>query len=300
MPGKYPISATFIDEITFDIPSNNYSLEQWRLDLDYMQSVGINTLVFIRGGYEGRTLFPSSNFICYRQEDLVDFIFQEAEKRGMKVFLGLYISNVTWNDGDWQTEVKLNRIFIKEAIEKYGHYKSFVGWYIPHEVPTNIFNIAPLVKALASLCKEKTPDKLVMLSPYFPSMKTAGGPFTPERFFEEWDWIFSTFEGLVDICAYQDGSAPLSYAIGYFKAAKALCEKHKIHLWANAETFERDVRTLYFPIPFEQLRYKLDLIGPYVEDTITFEFSHFMSPQSLFPSAHNLFELYKKHYGENK
>ena len=300
MAKTYPISGTFIDEITYDIPSNNWSMDDWTKDLEAMQSVGIDTLVFIRGGWQGRTIFPSKHFNCYRQDDLVEHILNEAAKRHMRVFLGLYISNLTWNDGDWKEEVRQNRFFIDEAYEKYAHYPSFAGWYIPHEVATNIYNIGILTKELAKMCKEKTPDKLVMLSPFFPPETTLHTRFTPERFIEEWDEIFSSFQGLVDICAYQDGSAPIETALSYFQAAKILCQKHHIHLWANAETFERDVRFLYFPIPFELLRYKLDLIGPYVEKTITFEFSHFMSPNSLFPSAHNLFQLYKEHYGKDK
>lgn len=295
MAKRFPISATFIDEITYDIPSNNYSFEEWKRDLDYMQEVGIDTLVFIRGGFLGRTIFPSKHFECYREDDLVEFILSEADRRLMKVFIGLYISNLTWNDGDWGEEVRQNSLFIGEVLEKYGHHPSFVGWYIPHEVATNVYNIEPLTKALASMCKERTPKKLTLLSPFFPGDATSVS-FTPERFFSEWDGIFSSFEGLIDICAYQDGSAPLSKAKEYFKAAKELCAKHHIRLWENAETFERDVRTLYFPIPFEQLRYKLDLLAPYVEGVITFEFSHFMSPQSIFPSAGRLYSLYKKHY----
>ena len=49
-----------------------------------MKAVGMDTLVFIRGGFEGRTIFPSENFFCLRKDDLVDFILKEAEKRDMK------------------------------------------------------------------------------------------------------------------------------------------------------------------------------------------------------------------------
>ena len=102
----------------------------------------------------------------------------------------------------------------------------------------------------------------------------------------------------MDICAYQDGSASLKQVEEYFKAAKKLCDKHKISLWQNVETFERDVRFLYFPIPFELLQTKLDLLAPYVEKRITFEFSHFLSPQSIFPSARNLNKVYTDYYGK--
>ena len=297
---KFPITGTFIDEITYDIPSSNWTEKQWADDLDNMKAAGMDTLVFIRGGYEGRTIFPSENFFCLRKDDLVDFILKEAEKRDMKVFIGLYISNLTWNDGDVKGEIEANKKFIPEVIGKYGAYKSFAGWYVPHEVATNIYNIGRLTKSLAAMCKDKTPEKKVLLSPFFKETTSNNQPFAPERFYDEWDGIFASFGGDVDICAYQDGSASLKNVAEYFKAAKTLCDKHKISLWANVETFERDVRFLYFPIPFELLRTKLEMLKPYVEKSITFEFSHFLSPQSIFPSARNLNKLYMDYYGGKK
>ena len=62
MANNYPITGSFIDEITYDIPSSNWTHKQWADDLDNMKAVGMDTLVFIRGGFEGRTIFPSENF----------------------------------------------------------------------------------------------------------------------------------------------------------------------------------------------------------------------------------------------
>lgn len=294
---KFPITGTFIDEITYDIPSSNWSLEDWAKDLDNMKAVGMDTLVFIRGGFEGRTIFPSENFSCWRKEDLVEFILAEAAKRDMKVYLGLYISNLTWNDGDVRGEVEANKLFLAEATKKYAQFSSFAGWYIPHEVAANSYNIERIVKYLAAMCKDKTPDKKVLLSPFFKTETSFHTPFTAQRFFDEWDGIFEGFGKDVDICAFQDGSAPFKEITAYFDAAKRLCDGHGLELWANVETFERDVRTLYFPIPFELLRTKIELLAPYVKKNITFEFSHFLSPQSIFPSARNLNKLYVNYYG---
>ncbi len=294
---RFPITGTFIDEITYDIPSSNWSHEEWAKDLDNMKAVGIDTMIFIRGGFEGRTIFPSEHFFCLRKDDFVEFILEEAEKRDMKVFLGLYISNLTWNDGDVKGEIAANKLFLGEATKKYASRRSFGGWYIPHEVAANSYNIERIVKNLAAMCKDKTPDKQVLLSPFFKTETSFHTPFTADRFFDEWDGVFESFGKDVDICAFQDGSAPLKSAVEYFKSAKKLCDAHGIKLWANVETFERDVRTLYFPIPFELLRTKLELLAPYVEKNVTFEFSHFLSPQSIFPSARNLNKLYVDYYG---
>ena len=58
MMKKGPITGTFIDEITYDNPSSNWSQKQWAKDLDYMQEIGIDTVIFARGGFQGNTVFP--------------------------------------------------------------------------------------------------------------------------------------------------------------------------------------------------------------------------------------------------
>jgi hypothetical protein len=119
MNGKIgPITGTFIDEITYDIPSSNWSREQWKNDLDHMAHVGIDTLIFIRGGFEDKTIFPSKTIGTLYADDFAGFIFEEALTRNMQVFFGLYNSNLSWNNGDVAEEVRINRIFIDEVLER--------------------------------------------------------------------------------------------------------------------------------------------------------------------------------------
>jgi len=291
-----PITGTFIDEITYDIPSSNWSFEQWRKDLDYMQEIGIDTLVFIRGGFGGRTIFPSKTFGTLHTDDLADFILKEASDRKMDVFFGLYTSNLTWNDGDAGSEIFKNKFFIDEVWERYGHYPSFKGWYIPQEVDCDRLNICDVMKGLSGLCKDKAPDKQVLISPFFKNKIEYPDGRSPRENYEEWDRIFDRVAENIDICAFQDGTAPLSLMDDYFGLMKKLCDKYNIKQWVNAETFERDVRCMYYPIPFSVLKERLEHHVKYSEKIITFEFSHFLSPQSIYPSARNLNNLYKNYY----
>ena len=73
-----PITGTFIDEITYDIPSSNWTKRQWKRDLDNMKKVGIDTLIFIRGGFYGKTIYPSSYFHTENTDDFAGFILEEA------------------------------------------------------------------------------------------------------------------------------------------------------------------------------------------------------------------------------
>ena len=293
-----PITGTFIDEITYDIPSSNWTLEKWRNDLDNMQRVGIDTLIFIRGGFEDKSIFPSKTLGTEKTaDDFAGFIFEEAERRKMDVFFGLYISNLDWNGGDAVGEIRKNRAFINEVYERYGKSSAFSGWYIPQEAAFDNLNIGEVMRGLSGLCKDKTPDKRVLISPFFKTDITyPGEAHTPDRTYEEWDRLFTLGGKDIDICAFQDGTAPMALMDEYYGVIDSLCKKHGIHHWVNAETFERDVRCMYYPITFRLLQNRLEKHAKYAEKIITFEFSHFLSPQSIYPSARNLNELYCEKY----
>lgn len=291
---SFPITATFIDEITYDIPSSNWSFDEWKQDLDNMKKVGIDTLVFIRAGYGERTIYPSDYFGTKYEDDLLGFVLQEAEKRNMKVLVGLYLSNLCWNNGDAKTELELNRHFINELWVRYSDYPAFGGWYIPQETCDDCLNITEVMGGLSYMCKEKAPNLPVFISPFFGALPPRN--YTVSRHVEEWNSIFERCGENIDICAFQDGTVPISQMREFYTATKKLCNEHNIAHWVNVETFERDVRQMYYPIPFSVLRRKLELHKEYAEKIITFEFSHFLSPQSIYPSAKNLNKLYYNFY----
>lgn len=292
-----PITGTFIDDVTYDIPSSNWTRQQWRDDLDNMKEIGIDTVIFIRGGFEDKSVFPSKVLGTHYADDFAGFIFEETAKRNMDVYFGMYISNIDWNKGDALTEIKMNKLFADEVYTRYGHYSSFKGWYIPQETSFDNLNICDVMSGLSAICKDKTPDKDVLISPFFHTAVTGADiPFTPERHFEEWDRIFERAGKDIDICAFQDGSAPINEMEEFFILTEKLCKKHNIRHWVNTETFERDVRCMYYPIPFQLLKRKLEAHKKYAEKIITFEFSHFLSPQSIYPSAQNLNNIYKEYF----
>ena len=294
---KGPITGTFIDEITYDIPSSNWSEEQWKADLDNMQQSGIDTLIFIRGGFEDKCIFPSKSIGTLGTPDFAGFIIEEAANRNMDIYFGLYSSNLCWNNGDAKGEIIKNKAFIDEVWARYGDSPSFKGWYIPQECERERLNFSEILRGLSALCKDKSPDKKVMISPYFLTKCTSMDcGFTPQQTFEEWDKLFRYGGKDIDICAFQDGTAPLSSMGEYYMMTKAVCEKYNIEHWVNVELFERDVRCMYYPIPFTQLVPKLEYHKEYADKMICFEYSHFLSPQSIYPSARNLNKLYCEYY----
>ena len=57
----------------------------------------------------------------------------------------------------------------------------------------------------------------------------------------------------------------------------------------------------FLPIKWDKLKYKLETAAQAgISEAITFEFSHFMSPQSAYPQAGHLYHRYLEYLNEKK
>ena len=59
MPSLPRITGTFLDEITHDIPSQNWTERHWRREFELYAKIGIDTLIIIRSGYRNKCIYPS-------------------------------------------------------------------------------------------------------------------------------------------------------------------------------------------------------------------------------------------------
>jgi hypothetical protein len=53
------ITGTFLDEISHDIPHQNWGEKEWDRDFKYMKDIGIDTVIEIRSGYRKFITWPS-------------------------------------------------------------------------------------------------------------------------------------------------------------------------------------------------------------------------------------------------
>ena len=112
----------------------------------------------------------------------------------------------------------------------------------------------------------------------------------------EWGEIFHGLQGAVDAVAFQDGHIDYTELDAFFTVNKKLAGDYGLQCWTNAESFDRDMPIKFLPIKFEKLLLKLEAAKRCGYDkAITFEFSHFMSPQSMYPSAHHLYNRYMEY-----
>src|SRR5690606_11540139 len=78
----------------------------------------------------------------------------------------------------------------------------------------------------------------------------------------------------------------------YLGAIREVCDIAGVECWNNCDSFARNIPIKFPPADHRLLIERLRTTSSYVTKQITFEFSHFMSPQSSYKSAHHLFNRY--------
>lgn len=295
IPSLPRITGTFLDEITHDIPAQNWGERQWRKEFALYREIGLDTVIVIRAGYQNKCIFPARSIpnLLPIYEDLGELFYSLADEYGLNVFLGTYDSGYHWMRGAWWNEVEVNKAFIAEAVERYGHHPSFKGWYLCHETSRNSENIVELFNHIGRFCQEAK-DVPVLISPFPQGAKqfSGGNVMSLDESFEHWGRIFAETEGAFDICAFQDGQIHYQELPRFIEGIGALGKRHGVTIWSNLETFDRDMPIKFPPADWRYLRFKLEAAAGVAEKVITFEFPHFMSPHSSYISAHHLFERY--------
>jgi hypothetical protein len=220
---------------------------------------------------------------------------------------GTYDSGHYWQSGAYQVEIDLNRAAVDEVWAKYGHRASFKGWYLTQEVSRRTKGIIQIYATMGLHCKEVSDGRLpVLISPWMDGIKSVSSlgskiikqnSITIEEHEAEWDEIMAGIRDAVDIIAFQDGHVDFHELPTFLEINKKLADIHGLRCWTNSETFDRDMPIKFLPIKWEKLLCKLQAAGQVgVEKGITFEFSHFMSPNSCYLQAGNLFQRYREYF----
>ena len=304
-----PITGTFLDEISHDIPHQNWGEREWDADFKYMKAIGIDTVIVIRSGYRKFITYPSAYLLkkgCYKPSvDLIDLFLRLADKYNMKFYFGLYDSGHYWDTGDMSHEIRDNRYVIDEVWKSYGHHKSFKGWYISTEISRKNKGSIETFHTIGKQCKDISNNLPVFISPWIDGKKavmpteglTKEQAVSVEEHEREWNEIFDGIHDVVDACAFQDGHIDYDELDMFFSVNKKLADRYGMQCWTNAETFDRDMPIRFLPIKFDKLRLKLEAAKRcHYDKAITFEFSHFMSPQSAYLQAGHLYDRYKEYF----
>jgi hypothetical protein len=292
------ITGTFIDEITHDIPSQNWAPDDWAADFRVMREIGIDTVIVIRSGYCEQAIFNSWVLRKHRpmlpvRENLAQLFLDLARENDMKLFWGIY------DPGDWASQsretLELNREFMSEVCDQFGSHPAFAGWYITFELSRHKPELIDLVVAAGEHAKQLSGNLPTLISPYIAGRKAPPNEnhVTVDQHVKEWQAIFQRIRGAIDIVAFQDGHVDLLELPQYLQTHLRLAREAGIACWSNIETFDRDMPIKFPPIDWRKLEYKMDAAREAgIDKLITFEFSHFLSPNSVNSAARTLFGRY--------
>ena len=307
------ITGTFLDEISHDIPHQNWGAKEWDADFANMKKIGIDTVIMIRCGYKQFLTYPSDYLIdqhgCYTPPlDLVQLFLDLSYKYAMTFFFGIYDSGKYWETGNMGHEIDSNLFVIDEAFQKYGQHPNFGGWYLSLELSRKTKGAITSIVKLGEHCRAVSGGLPVLISPWIDGKKAimANTPQLTKKTSilireheKEWDEIFDGIKNSIDIVAFQDGHVDYNELEAYLTINKNLADKYALESWTNSESFDRDMPIKFMPIKFEKMLLKLEAARKAgCSKAITFEFSHFMSPQSAYIQAHHLYNRYLEHFNE--
>ena len=311
------LTGTFLDEISYDIPHQNWGYQEWDRDFAAMAAMGIRRTILIRAANERFMTFPSKVIPARCKDsawhtppvDLIDMFLELAEKHGMEFFAGtmhhIHDAFEDWTDAQFKDEASLNKELIQEIQERYGHRKAFAGWYLTHEVSATHPGVIELFNEQGACAHQVSGGKPTLISPYFAGVKVKDATHDPNAYVlsveaheAHWREVFKSIKGNVDIVAFQDGHVNYDEVHDYLRVTKAAAEAQGIACWSNIETFDRDMPITFLPIKWEKFLWKMEEAEKAgIQDAITFEFSHFMSPNSMYQSAHGLYDRYCEYFG---
>ena len=151
-----PVRATFLDEVSWDIPHQNWGVREWDADFRAMKNMGINTVVLIRAGLGRWIAAPfecllESEEVYYPPVDLVEMFLTLADKYGMAFYFGMYDSGKYWQEGLFRREIRP-----EPETDRRG-----VGQIRPPQVVSGVVSLAgdqpPDQKHVAHLCGSGPP-----------------------------------------------------------------------------------------------------------------------------------------------
>lgn len=285
-----------------------FTAEQWRTKIREIADLGMEYIVLMATALYERCYFKSSVFPFAEMpcEDPIEEILSEADKYGIKVFLG----NGFY--GDWtkageniKSQAVIDRSFkaMEELAALYAHHKSFYGWYFPDETCIILRfskNFIKYVNLCSARCRELTPDKKTLIAPYGTNLVLSSDYFA--RSLAETD---------VDFIAYQDEVGVKKTKVDsteriFERLRRAHDKAGRAELWADIElfTFEGMVyKSALLPAPFERIKKQIENAAPYVDKILSYQYPGLMNPSvSTAHAGHGdsvkLYEDYKAYIGK--
>ncbi len=280
----------------------SFTSQQWDLKLKEMAELGMEYIVLMATAldyeaYYNTDIFPKAKLKC---ENPIETILNAADKYGVKIFIGggFY--------GDWTSNfdsfhnkdvAKIRLRAINELAEKFGHHKSFYGWYWPNEAFINKYYDENFIKYVNELSREGRkliPKGKIIIAPYGTRVAIPDDKYVSQL--ESMD---------VDIVAYQDEigvrKTKLYESEAFFSGLRKAHDKvPQVAMWADVEFFEFEgevYKSALLPAAFERVKKQMEAVSPYVDNILIYQYQGMMNKpcSSAFAGHPDSVKLYSEY-----
>jgi hypothetical protein len=290
------ITGTYLDEISHDVGSANWGPEEWTRDFASMKADGIDAVILHRAGRGDRATFDSRVLRKVHphllvQEDLVALFLALAAEHRMSFWFGLHEAVPEARDAGHARECDVNRALIDEVWERYGRSSAFRGWHLPAEIDPRDDSAA---RAREELCAHV---RAVSALPILAAVRLRPAR-TPAERVEMQRAAAASLAFLrpgFDVVAFRDGGVALHELPDALASAAEIARAGRLTAWADLESFDREARLPFAPIAWPKLRFKIEsALAAGFDKVVTYEYGHFLSPNSAHGSAHALHRRYRE------
>ncbi len=265
-----PLEGGYWNETT-----RRFTCEDWRTKVAEMAAFGIDTLVVESVMLRGKSFYPSKwvpaqwDHAC---RDPLGAVFQEADRHGMTVYPGVgFFSEQTGKTEADDREQILRREVPLELHARYGHHRSFAGWYLPVEAPIQGYfpeDYIRYVNELAAHCKKPDASRKILIAPYGTRTVKADQHYVEQLRRLEADHM-----------AYQDEvgvqKTTPSELDAIFRRLRECHDQAGKPLWADVEIFSFEgpvYGSRLVPAPFERVRAQIEAVSPHAEKLLCYQY----------------------------